>query len=72
MSGQREIDCPICGREIGGIPHEPRTRWNAQQKWLVRKLDSLGLPRKVIARTVGGSDSGVQHILAEMHRSRAR
>jgi len=59
MSGQRAIDCPICGREIGVKPHEPGRVWTSQQRWLVNKLDGAGISRKVTARLIGSSVGGV-------------
>ena len=59
MSGQRVICCPICGREIGVKPHEPGREWTSQQRWLVAKLDRVGISRKVTARLIGVSVGSV-------------
>jgi len=72
MSGQRAIDCPICGREIGATPHEPGTKWSPQQRWLVEKLHHIGVQHKLIANVVGGTEKAINGLIAEMHRSAAR
>jgi len=45
--------CPLCGREMHVPRHREHTPWTPQAKLWVSRMQAVGIPVKVIARTMG-------------------
>ncbi len=53
MESARTLCCPICGRELGIVPHERGARLSLQHRWLMHKLRGIGMSAKSIGGVLG-------------------
>jgi hypothetical protein len=68
------IRCPICDGNLGVMPHQSGSRWTDRQRWLVLKLDAIGLTNKMIGRILSDGTLGVRGVaclLDEMRKPKS-